>query len=159
MMTLSTQPGREVIDRSEIRDPSRFVSQKIPNTTFNLICYLIITHQRDLAATMPEETNNTSSSSSKDQQQEDYLDKGLDAFEKKYCQGKIDPQQSRGINEKITDTARETFEKMTGKFLRSSRIEQGKRASMETSSFKGNGINHNLRLCVLYDTLNPFFFR
>lgn len=39
---------------------------------------------------------------------------GLDALEKKYGQGKIDPQKSRGINEKITDTARETFEKMTG---------------------------------------------
>ncbi|KIW11230.1 hypothetical protein PV08_10530 [Exophiala spinifera] len=48
-------------------------------------------------------------------QKEDYLDKGLDAVEKKFGQGKIDPQKSRGMNEKITDSAREMFEKATGK--------------------------------------------
>ncbi|KAF3483784.1 uncharacterized protein GIQ15_03108 [Arthroderma uncinatum] len=54
----------------------------------------------------------------------DYLDKAdasgrvdvaLDAAEKKFGKGKIDPNKSRGINEKITDFARTTFEKMTGK--------------------------------------------
>ncbi|VDC05488.1 unnamed protein product [Peniophora sp. CBMAI 1063] len=41
--------------------------------------------------------------------QEDYVDKGLDAFEKK--EGL---PENRGINEKITDTARNMFEKDTG---------------------------------------------
>ena len=64
---------------------------------------------------------------------EDYLDKGpswplpypknftltsrnagLDAAEKKFGQGKINPEQSRGMNEKITDGARNMFEKATG---------------------------------------------
>jgi len=47
--------------------------------------------------------------------QEDYLDKGLDAAEKKFGQGKIDPAKERGVNEKVTDQARGMFEKMTGK--------------------------------------------
>jgi len=46
---------------------------------------------------------------------EDYLDKGLDAVEKKFGQGKVNPEQSRGMNEKITDGARNMFEKATGK--------------------------------------------
>ncbi|RWQ96484.1 hypothetical protein C8Q69DRAFT_465475 [Paecilomyces variotii] len=48
-------------------------------------------------------------------QQEDYLDKGLDAVEKKYGGGKVDPEKYRSQNEKITDTARGLFEKATGK--------------------------------------------
>jgi len=47
--------------------------------------------------------------------QEDYGDKGLDAIEKKFGGGKINPEQARGVNEKITDGAREMFEKATGK--------------------------------------------
>ena len=39
---------------------------------------------------------------------------GLDAAEKKFGQGKVNPEQSRGINEKITDGARSMFEKATG---------------------------------------------
>ncbi|VDB95859.1 unnamed protein product [Peniophora sp. CBMAI 1063] len=41
--------------------------------------------------------------------QEDYGDKGLDAIEKK--EG---IPENRNINEKVTDTARNTFEKDTG---------------------------------------------
>jgi len=49
---------------------------------------------------------------------EDYLDKGLDAAEKQF--GKktghnIDPAKARSTNEKITDKARDMFEKATGK--------------------------------------------
>ncbi|CAF9923515.1 MAG: hypothetical protein HETSPECPRED_005343 [Heterodermia speciosa] len=47
-------------------------------------------------------------------QQEDYLDKGLDAAEKKFGQGKIDPAKQRSLNEKITDKATGFFEKATG---------------------------------------------
>jgi len=43
-------------------------------------------------------------------QQEDYVDHGLDAFERK--EGLPD---NRGTNEKITDAARGQFEKLTGK--------------------------------------------
>lgn len=39
---------------------------------------------------------------------------GLDAIEKKFGGGKINPEQARGVNEKITDGAREMFEKATG---------------------------------------------
>ena len=39
---------------------------------------------------------------------------GLDAAEKKFGQGKIDPQKERGLNEKVTDQARGMFEKVTG---------------------------------------------
>ncbi|KIV96584.1 hypothetical protein PV10_00428 [Exophiala mesophila] len=46
---------------------------------------------------------------------EDYLDKGLDAVEKKFGQGKIDPAAQRNTNEKITDKARNMFESSTGK--------------------------------------------
>ncbi|KAL2039499.1 hypothetical protein N7G274_007771 [Stereocaulon virgatum] len=49
--------------------------------------------------------------------QEDYLDKGVDALENKFGQGKIDPAKSRGMNEKITDQARGMFEKATGKHV------------------------------------------
>ncbi|KAL2057690.1 hypothetical protein ABVK25_002074 [Lepraria finkii] len=49
--------------------------------------------------------------------QEDYLDKGLDAVEKKFGQGKVDPTKERGVNEKVTDKARGMFEKMTGKHV------------------------------------------
>jgi len=47
--------------------------------------------------------------------QEDYVDKGVDAAEKKFGGGKIDPQKERGTNEKVTDKARGMFEKATGK--------------------------------------------
>jgi len=47
--------------------------------------------------------------------QEDYLDKGVDAAEKKFGQGKVDPAKERGMNEKVTDKARGMFEKATGK--------------------------------------------
>ncbi|MCJ1442640.1 MAG: hypothetical protein MMC23_003137 [Stictis urceolatum] len=46
---------------------------------------------------------------------EDYGDKGLDAAEKKFGGGKVDPATMRSTNEKITDTGRDQFEKMTGK--------------------------------------------
>jgi len=49
------------------------------------------------------------------QPKEDYLDKGVDAIEKKFGQGKIDPAKSRSMNEKVTDKARDMFEKATGK--------------------------------------------
>lgn len=39
---------------------------------------------------------------------------GLDAAEKKFGQGKVDPAKQRGMNEKVTDGARGMFEKMTG---------------------------------------------
>ena len=44
----------------------------------------------------------------------DRLQKGLDAVEKKFGQGKINPEQSRSMNEKVTDGARGMFEKVTG---------------------------------------------
>ncbi|KAI4633555.1 uncharacterized protein J4E88_001510 [Alternaria novae-zelandiae] len=49
-------------------------------------------------------------------QREDYLDKGLDAAEKKFggAAGQ-DTEKNRGVNEKITDGARNMFEKATGK--------------------------------------------
>ncbi|KAJ5593925.1 uncharacterized protein N7459_000133 [Penicillium hispanicum] len=55
------------------------------------------------------------SGSSAGGQQQDYLDKGLEAVEKKFGGGKIDPAKMRSTNEKITDGAREQFEKATGK--------------------------------------------
>ncbi|KAL5354960.1 hypothetical protein BJX96DRAFT_140420 [Aspergillus floccosus] len=47
----------------------------------------------------------------------DYLDKALDSVEQKFGGGKVDPNSNkmRQTNEKITDTAREKFESMTGK--------------------------------------------
>ncbi|KAI4754341.1 hypothetical protein E4T52_13481 [Aureobasidium sp. EXF-3400] len=44
--------------------------------------------------------------------QEDYLDKGMDALEKKQGQ---DPSKLRSVNEKVSDTGRGMFEKATGK--------------------------------------------
>ncbi|KAL1630913.1 hypothetical protein SLS56_004726 [Neofusicoccum ribis] len=57
-------------------------------------------------------TSNTSGGA----QNEDYLDKGLDATEKKYggSMGQ-NTEKNRAMNEKITDTAREKFESLTGK--------------------------------------------
>jgi len=46
---------------------------------------------------------------------QDYLDKAVDSVEKKFGGGKIDPNKMRSTNEKITDGAREQFEKATGK--------------------------------------------
>ncbi|KAF9731286.1 hypothetical protein PMIN06_004967 [Paraphaeosphaeria minitans] len=47
---------------------------------------------------------------------EDYLDKGLDAAEKKYGGSMgAHPENNRAVNEKITDGARNLFEKATGK--------------------------------------------
>ncbi|KAL6721042.1 hypothetical protein ACLMJK_000142 [Lecanora helva] len=51
------------------------------------------------------------------EQKEDYADKGLDAIEKKFGGGKVDPEKQRGMNEKITDGARGMFEKATGKHV------------------------------------------
>ena len=34
--------------------------------------------------------------------------------EKKFGQGKVDPNKQRGMNEKVTDGARGMFEKVTG---------------------------------------------
>ncbi|KAF3390338.1 hypothetical protein F1880_009422 [Penicillium rolfsii] len=48
---------------------------------------------------------------------EDYLDKALDSAERKYGGGKVDPAKMRSTNEKITDGAREQFEKLTGKHV------------------------------------------
>lgn len=42
------------------------------------------------------------------------MHEGLDAVEKKFGGGKIDPAKMRSTNEKITDGAREQFEKATG---------------------------------------------
>jgi len=39
---------------------------------------------------------------------------GLDAVEKRFGEGKIDPEKQRGMNEKITDGARGMFEKASG---------------------------------------------
>ncbi|KKY14701.1 hypothetical protein UCDDS831_g08100 [Diplodia seriata] len=49
-------------------------------------------------------------------QNEDYLDKGLDAAEKKWggSMGE-DTQKHRAVNEKITDGIRDKFESATGK--------------------------------------------
>lgn len=48
------------------------------------------------------------------QQGEDYVDKALDTMERKFGQGKVDPVKMRSTNEKITDTLRGYFEKVTG---------------------------------------------
>ncbi|KAJ4350616.1 hypothetical protein N0V95_004575 [Ascochyta clinopodiicola] len=60
---------------------------------------------------MNSNTNNAAAG-----QKEDYLDKGLDSVEKKFggSMGQ-DSQKNRGVNEKITDGARNMFEKATGK--------------------------------------------
>ncbi|KAF2737940.1 hypothetical protein EJ04DRAFT_421793, partial [Polyplosphaeria fusca] len=49
-------------------------------------------------------------------QNEDYVDKGLNAAEKKFggAWGQ-DAHKNRAVNEKITDGARDMFEKATGK--------------------------------------------
>ncbi|KAL9100440.1 MAG: hypothetical protein Q9163_004185 [Psora crenata] len=48
----------------------------------------------------------------------DYLDKGLDAAQKKYGgQRFADPNKNRAMNEKITDFIRKQFEKITGRSL------------------------------------------
>ncbi|KAH6859246.1 hypothetical protein B0T12DRAFT_481598 [Alternaria alternata] len=66
-----------------------------------------------------EPTSNDTSTTGVQQnkaQREDYLDKGLDAAEKKFggAAGQ-DTEKNRGVNEKITDGARNMFEKATGK--------------------------------------------
>ncbi|EDU49359.1 hypothetical protein Ptr902_10137 [Pyrenophora tritici-repentis] len=49
-------------------------------------------------------------------QREDYLDKGLDAAEKKWGgSAGQNTEKNRGVNEKITDSASSMFEKATGK--------------------------------------------
>ncbi|KAJ5626246.1 hypothetical protein N7510_002555 [Penicillium lagena] len=57
----------------------------------------------------------TSGGSSSSSGNEDYVDKALDQAEGKFSGGKADPAKMRSTNEKITDTAREQFEKATGK--------------------------------------------
>ncbi|KAJ5111601.1 hypothetical protein N7532_002136 [Penicillium argentinense] len=59
--------------------------------------------------------NKSGSSSGGSSNNEDYLDKALDSVEKKFGGGKVDPVKMRDTNEKITDNAREQFEKATGK--------------------------------------------
>jgi len=62
--------------------------------------------------------NNTSTTGAQQGQGqgEDYLDKGLDAAEKKWGgSAGQDTEKNRGVNEKITDGARNLFEKATGK--------------------------------------------
>ncbi|KAJ4405119.1 hypothetical protein N0V91_005481 [Didymella pomorum] len=60
--------------------------------------------------------NNNNNNNAAAGQKEDYLDKGLDAAEKKFggSMGQ-DAQKNRAVNEKITDGARNMFEKATGK--------------------------------------------
>ncbi|KAJ4348207.1 uncharacterized protein N0V89_009579 [Didymosphaeria variabile] len=60
---------------------------------------------------MNSNTNNNAAAG-----QKDYLDKGLDAAEKKFggSWGQ-NTEKNRGVNEKITDGARNMFEKATGK--------------------------------------------
>ncbi|GIJ88069.1 hypothetical protein Asppvi_006985 [Aspergillus pseudoviridinutans] len=48
-------------------------------------------------------------------QREDYVDRGLDYAEQRVGGGKVDSAKMRSTNEKITDTAREKFEKATGR--------------------------------------------
>ncbi|KAK7546635.1 hypothetical protein IWX49DRAFT_566111 [Phyllosticta citricarpa] len=55
-------------------------------------------------------TQNTANTGGSSAQKEDYVDKGLASFEKKHGL-----PQNRDTNEKITDTARGAFEKVTGK--------------------------------------------
>lgn len=43
-----------------------------------------------------------------------FLEIGLDSVQRKYGGGKIDPDKNRQTNEKITDGARNMFEKATG---------------------------------------------
>ena len=58
----------------------------------------------------------TTSNNNPTQQKEDYLDKGLDAAEKKFGGASAqDTEKYRSVNEKITDGARNMFEKATGK--------------------------------------------
>ncbi|KAF2444034.1 hypothetical protein P171DRAFT_361113, partial [Karstenula rhodostoma CBS 690.94] len=60
--------------------------------------------------TMNSNTNNAGAGN------KDYLDKGLDAAEKKFGGSMgANPDKNRGVNEKITDGARNMFEKATGK--------------------------------------------
>ncbi|PWY87414.1 hypothetical protein BO70DRAFT_193952 [Aspergillus heteromorphus CBS 117.55] len=62
-------------------------------------------------------SSSSSSNNAGGAQQEDYVDKGLDSLESKFGGGKVDPHSAkmRSTNEKITDTAREKFESITGK--------------------------------------------
>ncbi|KAF1935278.1 hypothetical protein EJ02DRAFT_428579 [Clathrospora elynae] len=65
---------------------------------------------------MDSNTSNTGNQQTGGAQKEDYLDKGLDAAEKKFGGAAgADSEKNRGVNEKITDGARGMFEKATGK--------------------------------------------
>ncbi|PSN62792.1 hypothetical protein BS50DRAFT_129461 [Corynespora cassiicola Philippines] len=60
--------------------------------------------------------SNNSSGSSANNQNKDYVDKGLEAVEKKYGgEWGQNTEKNRAMNEKITDGARNMFEKATGK--------------------------------------------
>jgi len=61
--------------------------------------------------------SNTQNTSNVNTGNEDYVDKGLDAVEKKFGgqYGLGDSAKNRSVNEKITDGARNLFEKATGK--------------------------------------------
>ena len=62
--------------------------------------------------------NNNNASNAGGAGDRDYLDKGLDAVEKKFggerFAGPDAMQKNRGMNEKITDTIRKLIEKVTG---------------------------------------------
>ncbi|CAI6338822.1 unnamed protein product [Periconia digitata] len=58
------------------------------------------------------------SSTANPTEKRDYLDKGLDAAEKKWGgEWGQDTEKHRALNEKITDGARNAFEKATGKHV------------------------------------------
>ena len=63
-----------------------------------------------------DNTNNASNAGGADNR--DYLDKGLEAVEKKFggarFAGPDAVEKNRGMNEKITDTIRKLIEKVTG---------------------------------------------
>lgn len=53
----------------------------------------------------------------------DYMDKGLDAVEKKFGGQRFsDPSKNRAMNEKITDFIRKMIEKVTGYVYRLTRL-------------------------------------
>ncbi|KAJ5377130.1 uncharacterized protein N7496_004539 [Penicillium cataractarum] len=70
-----------------------------------------------LASKLGGGSSSSGSGSNQPAGNEDYLDKALDSAERKFGGGKVDPEKMRSTNEKITDGAREQFEKLTGKHV------------------------------------------
>ena len=65
---------------------------------------------------LPTTTTQSNDPAAASSQKEDYLDKAVDSAEKKYGgEWGQDTQKNRGLNEKITDGARNLIEKTTGK--------------------------------------------